>query len=88
MRIKYLVIIELAVLIIALIPTLLFFLCYTPFSLVTRGFEWIFKTIQFWNFKFGNWLLRHSYEATHGMIKNKAVLQNMTPYDVHYKYHI
>ena len=86
MRIKYLAFIEMAVLIIAFIPTVLFYLLYLPFYLGARGFGWIYNTTQHWKFKLGNWLLRHSYEAKNGKIRNKAVLRNMTAYDVHYRY--
>ncbi len=83
MKVKYLAIIEIAVLIIAFIPTLLCYLFYLPFYLVSRGFGWILDTLQYWKFKFGNWLLRHSYEVTHGVVRNKSLISSMTAIDVY-----
>lgn len=75
--------VEMAVLIIAFPFTLVIYFVFLPFAWVARFGNWLYYKTQYWKFKFGNYLLRHSYEAKHGLIKNKSILRNKTAYDVY-----
>lgn len=81
MKVKYLSTLEMIVLIIILPFHLVVYLVFLPFLWVSRFGDWIYSSTKYWTFKFGNWLLRHSYEATHGLIKNKSILRNWTAWD-------
>lgn len=85
MKVKYLSFVEVAVLIIAFPFELVIHLVFLPFTWVTRLDIWINTHTKYWKFKVGNCLLRHSFEATHGMIKNKSILRNWTAYDAYQK---
>ena len=88
MKVKYLSMLEMAVLIIAFPFQLVIYLVFLPFVWVSRFGNWMYSNSKFWTFKFGNWLLRHSYEVKHGLIKNRSVIRNMTAFDVYEKYHL
>ena len=81
MRVKYLAIIEFAVLSIAFIPTFVFWVISLPIVWLFKVVAYVWEISAHWKFKFGNWLLRHSKEAKSGMIRNKSILRNMTAYD-------
>lgn len=86
MRVKSLAIIEALIGLVLLCLTSPFLITQCILAFIIKGLMFIDKRTWLLRRKLGNWLLKHSWEAKHGFINNKTVIETWTATDYEIKF--